>query len=229
LPRKAAGLRGAFVVAGLAARRRDLPRLAYVWARSNGFLARGLGRAGWLLVPVTWMYWLLLAARFRFAAVRSPRAGAVVRNPDGKVPTDVAALAGAALIFIATWLVYSVALATVLPAAGYLASIWLLVLIVAVDAAGELVWIRWRSRGQRAAMSLTAQATALDAVSVVFVAAYPRSGGAGTALMEAINAVLDQRGQPAVLDARTSELIAYYERGGYAPLGAGRRLLRKPR
>jgi hypothetical protein len=221
------GLREAFVDTGLAARRRDLPRVAYVWSRSNGILARSLGRSGWLLLPLIWPYWLLLAARLRHAAVITPHAVAVVRNPDGKVTVDPAALAGAMATWLVTWIVYLAVLGTVLPPAGYIAVVALLLVTVIVDGAAEFAWVRWRTRGQQA-RSLTAQTIDLGAASLVMVAAYPRRDGAGTTLMDAINAVLDQRGQPAVLDARTSELTDFYERAGYAPLGAGRRMVRKP-
>jgi GNAT superfamily N-acetyltransferase len=50
---------------------------------------------------------------------------------------------------------------------------------------------------------------------ITFVVAFPRGGGRGPAMMRGLEELLDAAGEPAVLTARTTSLIEFYERHGF--------------
>jgi hypothetical protein len=168
--------------------------------------------------------------------VRQPAAAAAVKPPDGKYRADLVALAGAFIAFSLTWIIYSLALALLLPAVAYATVMIALLAVVFADVGGGVGLNLIRQRRHKVP-SLTKITASLGAVSVSCIAAFPRGGGRGTTLMRAVHAVLDDHALTALLDARPqisrrlparTDSAVWYDSIGYRARGTWRRMSRQP-
>jgi hypothetical protein len=215
-------------LAGIAVRRRDLFLVAYLWTMSNGSVARRLGRAGWLLLPVSGAAQLLGAATVRRRLVRQPGVVIAVRVVGEPERPDLGALVLATVAGLALWLPV-LAAPLLLPAAWapyvLLGMVALAALMAADLAAGpfrDLLQRLWHG-GLRG----WGRAPEPGAVFLAALAAYPRGGGRGIALMARLNEVFDAAGTPSELELRTDSLTSLYERLGYRTIRY-RRMRREP-
>ena len=215
-------------LAGIAVRRRDLFLVAYLWTMSNGSVARRLGRAGWLLLPVSGAAQLLGAASVRRRLVRHPGVVIALRVVGEPERPDLGALLLATVAGAALWLPV-LAAPLLLPASlapyALLGLVGLAALLAADLAAGpcrDLVQRLWHG-----GLPGWGRAPESGAVFLAALAAYPRGGGRGVALMAALNEVFDAAGTPAELELRTDSLTGLYERLGYRTIRY-RRMRREP-
>lgn len=225
-----------FAAAGLAARRRDILRLAYTATMSNGMLTRRLGRWGRLLVPVSGPVQLAIVGTLLPVLVRRDRACCTIQRPNVAARPDRPAQIATFTACVVAWSVCSLILAALLPSWLYLTTVTGLLLVALVDVLGDLMptgWLRrlvptgwFRHRDRHPTMKQAAREA--GAVMVGAVAAYPRGEGGGSALMHTVNRVFDESGTTALLNSRTDELMDWYDRFGYCPTGVGRRMLRGP-
>lgn len=225
-----------FAAAGLAARRRDILRLAYTATMSNGMLTRRLGRWGRLLVPVSGPVQLAIVGTLLPVFVRRGRACCTIQRPNVATQPDRPAQVATFAACIVTWAVFSEILLLLVPLWLYLTVFPGLLVLAMVDVVGDLMpteWLRrlvptgwFRHRDRQPAMTQAAREA--GAVMVGAVAAYPRGEGGGSALMHTVNRVFDESGTRALLNSRTDELMDWYDRFGYCRTGVGRRMLREP-
>lgn len=232
--------------AGLRPRYRDLFRVAYVSTMSNGLIARNLGCAGRLLVPVSGGVQLMMVTAARPITARRNGAICQVLPPDGKWRADPAA----AVAFVLVIAAYSVALAVVavvVPAWVFGPLVVLLGLVMLADTSAGVLLSRIRQR-KHDVPKMSAATVPIAAVAIAAVAAYPRDQRRGRELMKAVHAVLDEAGVLAVLDARPQhersasaerprwwmrrrrepDLLLFYAALGYRRTEVWRRMMRRP-
>ena len=211
---------------------RDVVAVAFQRAMSNGPISRRLGWIALLLLPLTNPMPIPGVFAGGNQALRARGAslmrGRVVRVRPGAL---CAAMLGPFLFFLVLVLLHR--------ATGF-SSGWLfagaLVLII-VELTGSLfaqaVRRAWRAAHHRtpAVRTTTSDTEAHGpAVTITFVAAFPRNRGRGSALMDGLEVLLDAEGETAELTARTNGLIGFYERHGFHSQDADpRQMLRHPR
>jgi hypothetical protein len=208
----------------------DVTVVAFQRAMSSGPISRRLGLFAVVLLPVTFFLQLPVTLIAGSGVIRTPHASCMVnvRAPRLRPWPMLATIFPAASVVL---------LMTLIGMTGW--PPWLALGVVLgpaiIESAGgtaigtlRRAWRQLRGSGTpRRITDLEAEFAPLWRVDSV--TAYPRHRGHGTALMHGLNALLDGEDVAAVLTARTSGLIAYYETFGYRSLECDpRQMLRLP-
>ena len=198
---------------------REVTLVAFQRAMSSGPISRRLGMFAVVLLPVTFFLQLPAVLIADPGLMRTPHASCMVnvRAPRLRPGPVLATILPAVSVVL---------LMTLIGMAG--CPPWLALGVVlgpaVIESAGgtaigtlRLVCRQLRGSGRpRQITDLEAEFAPLWRVDSV--TAYPRHCGHGKALMQGLNALLDGEDVAAVLTARTSGLIAYYEMFGYRSL-----------